>query len=163
MSFEAEYLKQISVRFKWAFQRAANAIDQLNDQQVWHRPSPTSNNVGIIVQHLTGNLNQWVCDALGGREYKRNRPQEFEDARRGSKNELLKSFSSLGTIIQEIVSKIPPDSLLSPRHIQGSDETVLSALLLAVTHMELHTGQISYIAKLILNEKYVENRRPTAP
>ncbi len=163
MAIEAEFLKQISLRFKWSFQRAANAIDQLNDEQVWHRPSPTSNNVGIIVQHLTGNLNQWVCDALGGREYKRNRPQEFEDAHQLSKNEMVRGFSSLGATIQEIVSKIPPDSLLSPRHIQGSDETVFSALLLAVTHMELHPGQISYIAKLILNKKYVENRRPSAP
>ncbi len=163
MTIEIEFLHQMSVRFKKGFDRIVTGIEQLDDRQVWHRPSPKSNSVGIILQHLTGNLNQWVCDALGGREYKRNRPLEFEDRNHSSRVELAKNFSALGATVQDVLSKISPDSLLEPRHIQGSDETVMSALLAAVTHLELHAGQVVYISKLLLNENYVESKRSTVP
>ena len=151
----------LALRFKRGFDRVAGAIGQMNDDQMWQRPSSKSNSVGIILQHLTGNLNQWVCDALGNRTYQRNRPEEFEDRRSVPKHELAANFASLGASVQEIVMKISPDSLLSPRHIQGSEETVMSALLAAVTHLELHAGQITYIAKLLLNENYQEHKRST--
>ncbi len=158
MTIEIELLHLFSLRFKQAFARIAGATNQLNDQQMWQRPSSKSNSIGIILQHLTGNLNQWVCDALGGRAYKRNRPVEFEDTKKASKNEMAANFSALGNDVQDVLSKISPDILLSPRHIQGSDETVLSALFATLTHLELHAGQITCAAKLLLNEKYVENK-----
>ncbi len=163
MSIEESILKTISVEFEAAFRRIGNAAGQLNEQQFWLRPSTKSNSVGIILQHLTGNLKQWVGEALGGLVYHRNRPLEFEDAKQKPMAEMLRDFSSLGRTVQEVISKIPNDSLQSRRHIQGSDETVLSALVHAVTHLNLHSGQITFIAKLILNEKYVESARQTTP
>jgi len=163
MGIEAEFVKDIAARFNWAFVRVNNAVNQLDDQQLWHRPSSKSNSVGIILQHLTGNLNQWVLDALGGREYKRNRPLEFEDSQKRSRSEIAAGFAALGTSVQEVVLKIDPDSLLTPCRIQETDQTILSALLSAITHMDLHTGQILYIAKMLLNERYVEARRVTKP
>ncbi len=163
MSIEEEILKQLSKEFEAAFRRIAHAAGQLDDKQFWYRPSMKSNSVGIILQHLTGNLKQWVGEALGGLEYKRNRPLEFEDKRQKPKDEMLKDFSNLGKTVQDVIAKISRDSLQSPRHIQGSDETVLSALLHAATHLNLHSGQITFIAKLILNNKYAESARYTTP
>ena len=163
MKIEEEILKRLSVEFEGAFRRVAHAAGQLDDGQFWQRPSPKSNSVGIILQHLTGNLKQWVGESLGGLEYKRDRPLEFEDGRRKPKDEMLTDFANLGRTVQDVISKVSRDSLLSPRHIQGSEETVLSALLHAATHLNLHSGQITYIAKLILNEKYAESARHTTP
>ena len=156
MQVETEFLEQTSIRFSKVFDRIISTIKQLNDEQIWYSPSSRSNSVGIIIQHLTGNLNQWIGDAVGGYAYKRNRPSEFKDENRLSKDEILKSFSELGAKIQEIIKKLPKEELLSPRRIQGYDMTVLSALYSAITHLELHAGQISYITKLILNENYKE-------
>ena len=163
MSIESEFLTQISTRFKQAFNRIAYAAGQLNDEQVWQRPASQSNNIGIILQHLTGNLNQWVCSSIGGSVYERNRSAEFADARRHSKNELLGDFAQLGETVQKVLSAIPQDSLMSIRRIQDSDYTILAALLFTVTHLELHAGQVTYIAKLLLNERYSEQQRPKAP
>lgn len=163
MTLEDEFLKDMQKRFNWAFVRITTALGQLDDKQLWYRPSPTSNSVGIILQHLSGNLNQWILEALGGREYKRNRPMEFEDKHQKSKQDFARTFSQLATDVQETVTKVDPDSLLSSRRIQDSDQTVFSALMLAITHMELHTGQILFIAKMMLNEKYVEAKRPISP
>ncbi len=160
MGIEAEFLSITSSRFARAFERMEGALRQLDDGQIWLRPSSHSNSVGIIVQHLAGNLNQWLCAAIGGRTYHRNRSEEFNDTRQPAKGEVLLTLSELNSTIQGIITRIPPETLLSPRRIQGFDETVLSALLASLTHLELHTGQISFITKFILNEKFQESWKP---
>ncbi len=159
MVLEMEFLNWVQNRMESAFVGIEGAVNQLDEKQLWHRPSSKSNSVGIILQHLTGNLNQWVLDALGGSGYRRNRPLEFEDKSQKSKREILENFVQLGKNIQNTIATIPPGSLLEPRRIQDSDQTVFSALMLAITHMNLHAGQILYIAKMLLNEKYVPASR----
>jgi hypothetical protein len=155
MKTEIEFLRQTSERFKEAFERIAKAISQLDARQIWVRPSSESNSVGIILQHLTGNLNQWVCAGIGGSDFHRNRPEEFRDNQQISKAEILKNLTDLGSAVENVISRVSPDSLHSPKRIQNVDVTVMSALYKALTHFEFHEGQILYIAKLLLNEKYV--------
>ncbi len=51
MKTEIEFLNQTSYLFQEAFESVLKAIDQLETQQLWIRPSTESNSVGIIVQH----------------------------------------------------------------------------------------------------------------
>jgi hypothetical protein len=74
--------------------------------------------------------------------------------------DILSRISELDTKIQSILLQVTPESLLSPRHIQGFDETVLSALLVALTHLELHSGQVTFLAKLMLDKKYKTSWQP---
>ncbi len=163
MDIESEFLHQVSSRFAQSFRLIAHAAGQVDDAQIWFRPSSHSNSIGIIIQHLTGNLHQWILDGLGGQKYERNRPSEFEEGLGMPKDKILKQFSLLGEKVQEVVSHTRPEALLEQRRIQGFDQTVLSALIAAVTHFELHAGQIAYISKLILNEKYQESWKPASP
>ncbi len=155
MAIETEFLDDVRTRMESAFSGIEQAVRQLDDKQLWHRPSSKSNSVGIILQHLTGNLNQWVLDALGGSGYKRNRPLEFEDKSQKAQKEMLRNFVQLGKDVQDTLAKLSPGSLLEPRRIQDTDQTVFSALMLAVTHANLHAGQILYIVKMLLNDTYV--------
>jgi len=154
MQIEKEFIKLISIRFSKAFERIIHVVNQLDDKQIWHRPSSNSNSVGIIFQHLSGNLNQWVCSAIGGEVFERNRPQEFIDAELISQKDILLKISILNKKIQDVLLQVTPESLLSNRRIQGFDETVMSALIKAVAHLELHGGQISFLAKLMLDKEY---------
>jgi uncharacterized damage-inducible protein DinB len=154
MKTETELLQQFFDKFKEGFDRVFKAVSQLDSDQIWIRPSSESNSVGILLQHLSGNLNQWVYAGIGGAEFHRNRPEEFLDHQKITKDEILKKVQDLGKSVEEVISRIPPDSLHSPRRIQGLDVTVLAALFKALTHFEFHEGQILYIAKLLLNEKY---------
>ncbi len=163
MQIENEFLKIVSIRFSKAFDRIYHGIGQLNDQQIWYRPSSNSNSIGIILQHLDGNLNQWICSAIGGEVFNRNRGQEFKETKHISKKEILIKLSLLKEKIDGIISQIPSGSLLSYRRIQGFDETVMSALIIALTHLELHAGQIIYITKLILGDNYKESWKPSNP
>jgi hypothetical protein len=163
MQIESELLKIVSGRFIKAFDRINHGIDQLNDHQIWHRPSSNSNSIGIIIQHLNGNLNQWICSAIGGEVFHRNRRQEFKETEHISKRDIIIKTDQLKEKISGIISQIPAGSLLSYRRIQGFDETVMSALITALTHLELHAGQIIYITKLILGNNYKESWKPANP
>ena len=154
MQIETELIKIVTIRFSKAFEQIVHSVNQLDDKQVWYRPSSNSNSVGIILQHLSGNLNQWICSAIGGNPYERNRPQEFTGLNIVPQCELIQKINTLDKNIQDILLRITPESLLSYRRIQGFDETILSALITALTHLELHTGQISFLAKLILEKEY---------
>jgi hypothetical protein len=155
MKTEMDFLRQTSERFKEGFERMSAAINQLDTHQIWTRPSSESNSVGIIIQHLIGNLNQWVCAGIGGSDFRRNRPEEFKDNQQISKGEILKKIADLSSAIENVLSCVPPDSLHDPKRIQDLDVTVMLALYKAITHFEFHEGQVLYIAKLLLNEKYV--------
>ena len=160
MDSGSEFLKLIAIGFSKAFDRIFHGTEQLNDSQIWYCPSNKSNSIGIILQHLEGNLNQWVCSALGGEIYHRNRPGEFKVTEQSSKKDILERMNFLRKKIDFIVSQIPPESLLSHKRIQGFDETIMSALIAALTHLELHSGQIIFIAKLILEDNYKESWKP---
>ena len=160
MLVELEFLKIISSRFSAAFERIAHAVGQLDDQQIWHRPSGNSNSVGIILQHLWGNLHQWIYSGIGGHPFERNRPQEFLDLNIVPKSELLHRINVLDKKVEETLLQVAPESLLSHRRIQGFDETVMSALIAALTHLDLHAGQISFLTKLMLDKEYEVHWKP---
>jgi hypothetical protein len=163
MQIEKEYLNLISNRFSQAFGRFALAVGQLDDEQIWYRPSNYMNSIGILFQHLNGNLNQLICSSIGGESFQRNRDQEFLDTDRKSKEEIMKLIDSLGKRIQNIISNVAPETLLAPKSVLGLDMTVMSVLLAALTHFELHTGQVMMMAKLILGEKYIVTWKPANP
>jgi hypothetical protein len=154
MKTDTEFVKQTSEKFKEGFDRIFKAVNQLDSDQIWSRPSSESNSVGIILQHLNGNLNQWICAGVGGTEFHRNRPEEFLDHQKLSKEEILKKVLDLGGAVENVLGSVSPESLHSPRRIQGLDATIMSAILKALTHFEFHEGQILYIAKLLLDKKY---------
>lgn len=160
MDIGSEFLRQSSLRFNRSFDRINHAVRQLDDRQLWQRPSAESNSVGVILQHLSGNLRQWVCSALGGDEYVRVRAAEFVTESRLPKEQLLPTFNRIGDRIQEIVVAIPSASLLDRKRIQGFDETVMSALYDTASHLELHAGQILFIVKLFLGNTYKEYLKP---
>lgn len=160
MKTEIEFLKIISARYTKAFERIIHVINQLDTPQIWDRPTNNSNSIGIIWQHLEGNLNQWICSGVGGETYERKRSQEFKEINQTTKKDILLSIESLRRKIDNIISNVQSESLLFNRNIQGFDETVMSALILALTHLELHGGQIIYIGKMILGDKYIETWKP---
>ena len=154
------FIAQTSRRIDEGFKRILQAVEQLDDKLIWQRPSSYSNSIGIILQHLTGNLNQWVCSAIGNETYERDRPREFKESDKHPKNILVKEFEDLHDRVLHVLRDLDPSILRSSRKIQGFDETVMSALYKATTHLDLHSGQIVYIAKYFLNEKYQVSWKP---
>lgn len=123
------------------------AITDLSQEELWWRPHETSNSVGNLLLHLTGNLRQWIQSGLGGETDRRARQEEF-DARDGpSGEELLTRLTSAVEGASVVLQSLDPSILLESRTIQGRSVQVMRAIYHVVEHFAMHTGQILLLAK----------------
>ena len=123
-------------------------LEVLPESDLWWRPNPSSNSVGNLLLHLSGNLHQWIVAGVGGLEDDRQRAQEFS-ADGGSSAAVL--IGKLRATVQQavyVLDRLEQDLLEQPRTIQGIQITVLGAIYHAVEHFSMHVGQIIYITKL---------------
>ncbi|MCD4669478.1 MAG: DUF1572 domain-containing protein [Actinomycetia bacterium] len=154
MSFERQFLEQTNKNINNAFERIIHCLDQLEEEHIWYRPDSDVNSIGIIINHLCGNLRQWIISGIGELQDIRNRPLEFDDSTKLSKHELTNKFKEIINDCEKTIDNFDPGNLLEKRRIQGFDESALSAIYGTVTHLGLHAGQITYITRLILKSNY---------
>jgi uncharacterized damage-inducible protein DinB len=123
------------------------ALDRLSDEDLWWRPNEASNSAGNLVLHLCGNARQWICSGVGGAEDLRERQAEFDERGPISRAGLLAVLDDTFRDIDHTLAAVDPATLLEHRTIQGTDVTLLEAILHVVEHVSHHTGQILWIAK----------------
>jgi hypothetical protein len=139
-----------------------HCLDQLQDEDIWWTPREGSNSIGILIQHLMGNLGQWIVSGIGGKADVRDRPREFRVERKTPKKELQAAFGGLLDRVKDVYSNVGTSELVEPRRIQGFDTTVLDAIYRTMCHLELHTGQILYLTRLRIGEAYRESWKPAS-
>lgn len=137
-----------------------HCLDQLQDEDLWWTPREGCNSIGVIVQHLMGNLRQWAICGVGGEVDTRDRPREFRVEQRTPKAELQAAFSNLLDQVNDTYSNVRAPELLESRRIQAFDTTVLNAIYDTMCHLELHAGQVLYLTRLRLGEAYKESWTP---
>jgi uncharacterized damage-inducible protein DinB len=131
------------------------ALDELDDEQIWRRPNESSNSIGNLILHLSGNVRQWIIAGVGGAPDARDRAREFAERRQIGKRELLdllnKTLDEAAAVLAKVESECiatrsdaPLQRLCRP---QAFEATVLDAIFHVVEHFSYHTGQIVFIAK----------------
>ncbi|QDU36489.1 DinB superfamily protein [Maioricimonas rarisocia] len=127
-------------------------LNLLTEEQIWHRPNEVSNAIGNLVVHLDGNVRQWIVGGVGQEPFERDRPAEF------ARRDPLPTEEILGGLRQTIdracaiIRALTPERLLELEEIQKREVTVLAAVFHVVEHFTLHTGQIVYATKLLINQ-----------
>ena len=147
-------VSEIAARMRLLLERAQLCLDQLDDSQAWYRPNPESNAVGNLVLHLVGNLRQWILGGIGGVPDARDRPAEFA-ATTGLTTSALKAL--LSAAVEDscrTIEGMPLARVTERKVIQGEDTTISYALVMAVSHLGLHVGQMQYVAKMLLGSGY---------
>jgi uncharacterized damage-inducible protein DinB len=124
-------------------------VDPLSTEQVWTRPFPFGNSIGHLLLHLTGNLRYYIGTLLAGTGYVRDRDNEFTDASRPSKEELLRAFDeALALAAATAAAQSESDWGLAYSAAGGEDmHDRFSAFLRCAAHADRHTGQIAYLRK----------------
>src|SRR6476661_5025895 len=85
-------------------------VDPLSSEQFWRNPYPYGNSVGHLVLHLTGNLSYYIGARIAETGYVRNRPVEFTDSSRPSKETVMKNFGEgVETVLRTIRAQAPDD------------------------------------------------------
>ncbi len=124
-------------------------VDLLDDDEVWWRPNVHSNSVGNLLQHLAGNVRQYLISGVGGAPDTRRRDREFEAAEEASGNELVANLRETVEEADLVLRGLDRSALFAERSIQGRPMTVFEAVFHAVEHFSTHVGQIIYITKLL--------------
>ena len=124
------------------------AVESLDDAQLWWRPNPASNSVGVLVRHLSGNIRTLVGRGIGGSDYVRDRDAEFA-APPTPRAELLAEFDAAIAEADATLAALTPARLAEPSSDPSFYPTVLEDVLNVTIHMSTHVGQMVWIAKLL--------------
>jgi len=118
----------------------------LSDEQFWTKPFSFGNSFGHLVLHLTGNLNYYIGAQIAATGYVRDRPKEFSEASRPSKEKVLKKFDdAIDIVVKTIRSQSAEDWSASYSAVGAVGETRFEAVLQCATHLHHHIGQMVYL------------------
>lgn len=124
-------------------------LDRLTDEQIWWRPNEQSNSIGNLLLHLSGNARQWIVCGVGGAPDARDRDAEFAQRDRIARDDLRSLVTRTLADVDATLAQFDANQLVERRTIQGSDVSVLEAILHVVEHFSMHVGQILYITKQV--------------
>lgn len=130
------------------------AVGLLAEDDLWAREGETSNSVGNLLLHLSGNVRQHIISGFGERLDERTRPVEFSAKSGLSKDKLMAEFEKTITEACNVLEVFPPEKLWDKREIQNNEVVLFDDLLHVTEHFAYHTGQIIYIVKAIKQHRF---------
>lgn len=124
-------------------------IAPIPTEQLWIRPYRYGNSIGHLLLHVTGNLNYYIGAQIAGTGYVRNRPLEFNDTSKRSKEQVLADFDkAIAMVVSTIRAQSPRDwtapysAVLEP---EAHDR--FTVVMRMAAHAYHHVGQIIYLSK----------------
>jgi len=154
-TFEKEFIDQCILRIKENPPRIKKCLALLSEEEFWRRPNPSSNSVGNLLLHLSGNIRQYAVSALGNILDERVRDIEFETEGGFSKEDLWKKLNSVIILAISTIKSTNNVGWLQKRKVQGFEFSGIGILIHVVEHLSYHTGQIAFYTKE-LKDKQVE-------
>jgi hypothetical protein len=152
MSDEAlrqEFLRSARGRFAELKKLGDRALERMEEGDLQFTPDPESNSVGVIVQHVAGNMISRWTDFLttDGEKADRNRDAEFVLIEGSTKVKLRALWEKGWARLFETVGALTAADLDRSVVIRGETLSVMDAIHRQLTHYGQHVGQIVYIAK----------------
>lgn len=127
--------------------RVTRCLGKLSDDEIWWKPHRTSNSIGNLVLHLSGNVRQWIISGLGGAPDVRERDKEFAELGPLPRRALISRLRRTVTEACRVLAKLNARDLRRPYTIQKFHVTGLEAVFHVTEHFAYHTGQIILITK----------------
>ncbi len=135
--------------------RIKEAVELLDDLEIWLRESDASNSIGNLLLHMSGNVRQHIVAGVGQRhEDRRDRPAEFSAVGGMTKAELLERLEVTVREAADVLETFDPTLLTEKRKIQNKDVILFDDIYHVVEHFGYHTGQIIYIVKAMKNHRF---------
>jgi uncharacterized damage-inducible protein DinB len=143
-AFLAQSRRYLADEYPTKIQRC---LDVLPAHALWHRANETSNSIGNLLLHLSGNIRQWIVSGVGGSADNRRRSAEFAATDGGDATALMAALRQTIAEADAVIASLDASSLGTMRTIQGREVTVLDAVYHVVEHFSMHTGQIILLTK----------------
>nr|WP_239454421.1 DUF1572 family protein [Bacillus suaedaesalsae] len=154
-NFEKEYLSIVIGQFRHFKERAELGIAQLSEEELHWKPNEESNNIAILIQHISGNMHSRWVDLLtsDGEKSYRDRDREFVD-KLESKFHIMEQWESGWKLLFESIENLEENDLSKTVTLRGQPLSVLQAIQIEIAHLSYHLGQILYIGKQIKNTQW---------
>lgn len=149
------YLESAIKYFRQQKSLGDKAIEQLSEENLLWQYNENSNSIAIIVNHLWGNmLSRWsnFLTEDGEKDW-RNRDSEFEQVI-SSKEEIIKKWNDGWKCVFDSLESLKEEDLSKTIFIRKEPHNVGDAINRQLAHYSNHVGQIVYIGKMALDEKW---------
>jgi uncharacterized damage-inducible protein DinB len=133
------------------------ALDRLGEEEIWRRPSETTNSVGWLVGHMAWARNG-MLKALGGdpepmpwgRSFDRG-AQTADRAAYPETGEIVDALKRVNAKLRTRMEEVGDADLSAPSAVPtpSPDKTVRGTVAFLAFHDGYHVGQIAYALKLL--------------
>ena len=150
----ALFARELSHQLREGLEKISHCLRQLDEEQVWWRPTPAQNSIANLMLHLEGNIRQWIISGVAGEADVRDRPREFAETGPIETSKLhARLTETVGRAIR-IISNQTADAQLDERRIQGFDTTVAGAIIDSIAHFRGHSQEIISLTRQQLEDRY---------
>ena len=149
MLLNTEFKTQSNYRIQESYHKIASCMQLLCEAEIWFSPNAQLNSVGNLVQHLCGNITQYILSTLGKQADHRNRNAEFAISGTKSKQALLQDLQEVIDKSIAIIDALSEDALKEQYQVQVYQLSGIGIVLHVTEHLSYHTGQIALLTKLI--------------
>lgn len=151
-----DYLESVKKQFLDYKLLGEKTISQLSEEQLNWQYNEESNSISTIVKHLSGNmLSRWT-DFLesDGEKTWRNRDVEFE-VDLCTHKEIKEYWDKGWQCLMDTLNILTVDDLSKIIYIRNTGQTVSEAINRQLAHYAYHIGQMVYIGKMLISEKWI--------
>lgn len=155
MSIQSIYLQSALKRLEIHRELGVKTIQRLNKDQLNWQPEGEPNSITMIIKHLHGNmLSRWT-DFLttDGEKPGRNRDEEFEESGH-SYEQIVQLWDEGWDCMLTAIRGLQDTDLDRTVFIRNEPHIVIDAINRQLAHVPYHVGQIVYIGKMLLKDKW---------
>lgn len=155
MIIEEALLQSAIKKFNGQKSLGEKTFAQLDEKDLFFKPSKESNSIAVIVQHMSGNmLSRWTNFLIeDGEKPWRERDKEFEDVLT-TKDEVILAWNAGWRRVLNTLELLQPEDLMKTITIRSEPLLVVDAIIRQVDHYGYHVGQIVYIGRMIKDETW---------
>lgn len=152
---KADFLTSATRQFEYYKMLGEKTLSRLSEEQLLWQYNSESNSIAVIVKHLWGNMMSRWTDFLttdGEKEW-RNRDAEFENDIK-TREDVLEKWEQGWNCLFNALSSLTEADLEKEVYIRNQGHTVMEAINRQLAHYPYHIGQIVFLGKMMLNEKW---------
>jgi hypothetical protein len=154
-NMQSDYITSVQQQFRYYKMLGDKTIDQLTPEQLYWQYNGTSNSVGIIIQHVSGNmLSRWT-DFLttDGEKDFRKRDEEFEE-KKLSHRDLLAQWERGWECLFTALASVNDENFDTVIYIRNQGHSIPEAINRQMMHYAYHVGQMVHIGKMLRDNEW---------
>jgi hypothetical protein len=150
-----EYLENIKKQFRSYKTVADKTISQLTQEDLYWKYNTESNDIACIIVHLSENMTSRWTDFFSsdGEKDWRNRDDEFLEQNL-TYEELMVKWEKGWDCLFSALDSLDSTNFTTPIYIRNKEFKLIESITRQIAHYPYHIGQIAYIGKMILNERW---------